>query len=83
MVKLLLAKSAELESKESKYGRTPLLWAAGKGHEAIMKLLLQSNAVIDIKDKNLWTALLCAVKGGHEIVVRLLFGAESRCQGNS
>jgi ankyrin repeat protein len=32
-VKLLLEKGAKLETKDSSYGRTPLLYAAEKGHE--------------------------------------------------
>jgi ankyrin repeat protein len=38
VVKLLLEKGAELESKDGQ-GRTPLSWAAEKGHEAMVKLL--------------------------------------------
>jgi ankyrin repeat protein len=34
VVKLLLEKGAELESKD-KDGRTPLSWAAENGHEAV------------------------------------------------
>jgi hypothetical protein len=39
IVKLLLEKGADVESKD-KDGRTPLSWAAENGHEAIVKLLL-------------------------------------------
>jgi ankyrin repeat protein len=42
-VKLLLEKGAELEAKDQ-YGRTPLLWAADKGHETVVKLLLEKGA---------------------------------------
>ena len=37
VVKLLLEKGAELESKDG-WGRTPLSWAAENGHEAVVKL---------------------------------------------
>jgi ankyrin repeat protein len=43
VVKLLLDKGADLQSKD-KYGRTPLSWAAEKGHEAVVKLLLKKGA---------------------------------------
>jgi ankyrin repeat protein len=43
VVKLLLEKGAELESKDGD-GRTPLLWAAAGGHEAVVKLLLEEGA---------------------------------------
>jgi ankyrin repeat protein len=38
VVKLLLKKGAKVESKD-KMGMTPLDWAAGEGHEAVVKLL--------------------------------------------
>ena len=38
VVKLLLEKGAELESKD-RDGRTPLSWAAENGQEAVVKLL--------------------------------------------
>jgi ankyrin repeat protein len=43
-VKLLLGQGAELESKD-KDGWTPLLHAAEKGHEAVVKLLLDTGKV--------------------------------------
>jgi ankyrin repeat protein len=47
-VKLLLEKSADLESKDSNDGQTPLSWAAQKrrrhGHGAVAKLLLEKGA---------------------------------------
>ena len=42
VVKLLLEKGAELETKDKIYGQTPLLWAAENGHEAVVKLLEKS-----------------------------------------
>jgi ankyrin repeat protein len=49
-VKLLLEKGAELESKDTTYGRTPLSWAAENGHEAVVKLLLEKGAELESKD---------------------------------
>ena len=43
VVKLLLEKGAELETKDG-YSRTPLSWAADSGHEAVVKLLLEKGA---------------------------------------
>jgi ankyrin repeat protein len=43
VVKLLLEKGAELETKD-KFGRTPLLWATESGHEAVVTLLLHKSA---------------------------------------
>jgi ankyrin repeat protein len=44
VVKLLLEKNADLESKDDEYGQTPLSWAARNGHEAVVKLLLEKGA---------------------------------------
>jgi ankyrin repeat protein len=51
VVKLLLEKGAELESKDifgRTRGRTPLSLAAEKGHKSVMKLLLEKIAELDI-----------------------------------
>jgi ankyrin repeat protein len=38
-----------MDSK-SNYARTPLLYATGIGHEAIVRLLLDKGAAVDSKD---------------------------------
>jgi len=43
-VKLLLEKGSELEAKDEECVRTPLLYAAYEGHEAVMKLLVETGA---------------------------------------
>jgi ankyrin repeat protein len=50
VVKLLLDKDAELETKDTDYGRTPLSWTAENGHEAVVKLLLDKGAELETKD---------------------------------
>jgi hypothetical protein len=40
----------DLETKDEEYGRTPLLWAAHSGHEAVVKLLLEKGAELETKD---------------------------------
>ncbi|KAF4627618.1 hypothetical protein G7Y89_g10540 [Cudoniella acicularis] len=58
--------------------RTLLSWAAGRGHEAVVKLLLETGHVdVESKDKNGQTPLSWAPQGGHEAVVKLLL--ETRC----
>ncbi|OKL62160.1 hypothetical protein UA08_02170 [Talaromyces atroroseus] len=79
IVKILLERGAEVNSKDSEYGRTPLLWAIVNGYEAIIKLLLDKGAVIDLKDDAYGqTPLSWATKYGHETIVKLLLdkGAE-------
>ena len=73
VVKLLLDKGADLESKDDKYGQTPLSWAAENGREAVVKLLLDKGADLESKDKkNGWTPLSWAAENGREAVVKLL-----------
>jgi len=48
-VKSLLDKGVKLEAK-FKYSRTPLSWAAERGHEAVVKLLLDKGAKLETKD---------------------------------
>jgi ankyrin repeat protein len=92
VVKLLLKKGAELESKDKKYGWTPLLWAAEKGHEAVAKLLLEKGAEPQSKDNDGRTPLSWAAEASksargwsrdsYEAVVKLLLeeGAEKSQQ---
>ena len=41
----------KVNSKDEKYGQTPLLWAAEKGHEAVVRLLVDTGkADINAKD---------------------------------
>ncbi|KAK4444707.1 hypothetical protein QBC34DRAFT_414527 [Podospora aff. communis PSN243] len=68
----LLETTTQLEMRDSEYGRTPLLWAAMEGHEAVVKLLLEKNADIEAKDNDGGTPLLWAAMEGHEAVVKLL-----------
>jgi ankyrin repeat protein len=53
--------------------RTPLTWAAIRGHEAIVRLLLETGDVdTNAKASNGWTPLMWAAARGHEAIVRLL-----------
>ncbi|KAH7173109.1 hypothetical protein DER46DRAFT_596919 [Fusarium sp. MPI-SDFR-AT-0072] len=72
IVKLLLEEGADIEAKDSQFGRTPLSWATGNGHEAIVKLLLEKDANVESKDKYGWAPLSLAAENGHEAIVKLL-----------
>ena len=75
---LLLEKGAKVESKD-KYGQTPLYWAVGNGHKAVVKLLLEKGVELESKEEHGWMPLLGAATNGHETVVKLLLekGANS------
>jgi ankyrin repeat protein len=47
VVKLLLEKDAELESKDDREGQTPLSQATENGHEAVVKLLVENGAEVE------------------------------------
>ena len=58
---------------ENIFGKTPLLWAAAKGHETVAKLLLAKDGVDpDYEDGFGQTPLCMAVDNGNETVVKLL-----------
>ena len=55
------------------FGRTPLAYAAVRGHEAVMKLLAEHEDVeVDSKDEGSQTLLSYTAVGGHEVVVKVL-----------
>ena len=72
VVQRLLNNGAELNSKDS-VGRTPLSWAAGRGHEAVVKLLLSRDDVAaDSQEEYGQTPLSWAADGGHVGILELL-----------
>ncbi|KAL1496537.1 hypothetical protein AB1Y20_014143 [Prymnesium parvum] len=53
-------------------GFSPLHWTASKGHEGIVRLLLEKNADIAARDHAGYSPLHCAASNGNEGAVRLL-----------
>ena len=69
---LLAWDDVDLNSKD-RGGRTPLSWAAEKGHEAVVKTLLAREDVdLNSKDRDGQTPLSWAVRNGYEVVAKLL-----------
>lgn len=62
--------SLDLNSKDS-YGNTPILWAASRGHAALVQMLLETPGVDpDLAARNNCTPLLWAAWKGHDAVVK-------------
>ncbi|GKU10651.1 unnamed protein product [Fusarium langsethiae] len=74
MVTFLLENGALPNPKpKGKYGKAPLTYAAMKGHETIVKLLLGFEGVaIDAEDQDERSPLTHAAEHGHEGIVKLL-----------
>jgi len=67
----LLQRRQSVDVSDS-FGRTPLLWAAAKGHEAAVQLFLDKDANFEAKDNDGRTPLAWAAMSGHEAVILLL-----------
>jgi ankyrin repeat protein len=66
---LLLEKDADVNAQGGLYGNA-LQAAAARGHEGIVKLLLEKDA--DAQGRYYGNALQAAAAGGHEGIVKLL-----------
>ncbi|KAL9063225.1 MAG: hypothetical protein Q9161_009580 [Pseudevernia consocians] len=62
-------------------GRTPLFWAAARGHREVTELLLDHGARINARDRNQLSALHIAITGVHKEVVSLLLDRSARVEG--
>lgn len=69
MVKQLIKKGADLESKDGN-SRTPLLLAAENGHEAVVKQLVEKVAGLDLKHNNAADAAVAGPRDRHEVVIK-------------
>jgi ankyrin repeat protein len=69
----LLGKRADVEKKDGK-GCTALYQTALKGHDAIVKLLIENGASVETVERKGWKMLSKAASRGRESVVKLLVG---------
>ena len=53
-------------------GVTPLLCAAQKGHEAVVRTLSEAGADVNKATDNGWTPLAIAAEEGHTAIVQIL-----------
>ncbi|RSL65920.1 hypothetical protein CEP54_004081 [Fusarium duplospermum] len=74
-----LDKGVDLNDTDHEYSQTSLFWAAEKGHEDAVQLLIRYGADVNFIDPNLGrTPLLAATADGHEAVARHLIEAGAR-----
>ncbi|MCJ1345215.1 hypothetical protein MMC31_003421 [Peltigera leucophlebia] len=75
---LALLSNGHYPDSKDENGQTPLSWAAKRGHNAVVKLLLANNSVNpDSKDINYGrTPLWWAARNGHDTVVKLLLAKD-------
>jgi ankyrin repeat protein len=72
IVKLLLEKGADLETKDTTYGKTSLSLAAGNGHDGVVNLLLEKGADFEAGDNHGQTPLSFAAEMRCPTVANLL-----------
>jgi ankyrin repeat protein len=70
--KLLIAKGADVNAHEQKYGNTPLHGAANKGHVDVANMLIAKGANVNVRDQGGATPLHGAANYGHVAVAELL-----------
>ena len=75
-VKALITRGHDVEPAGT-HRRTPLSWAAERGHDIVVGLLLRKNPNLEARDESVFerTPLLWAVESGHAKVVELLLEA--------
>ncbi|KAJ5663216.1 hypothetical protein N7507_003947 [Penicillium longicatenatum] len=74
VVRVLLQRGANVDSKDSLEYRTPLFHAIAGGHHGIVELLLQNGAKADTTDATDMTPLSYASNKGHKEIAQSLFG---------
>ena len=72
VVSTLLSEGADVNTKQTSYGLTPLIIAARHGHTEVARTLLAHHTHIDTQDTAGRTALMYAAKFGYKDLVLLL-----------
>jgi ankyrin repeat protein len=73
LARLLIWLGAKLNPENPHW--TPLLATCAKGNSALVKLLIEREADVNLPGYSKWTPLMVAVQEGHEDVVEILLRA--------
>ncbi|KPP74311.1 KN motif and ankyrin repeat domain-containing protein 4-like, partial [Scleropages formosus] len=71
-VALQLLRQGNVNTRASQAGQTALMLAVSHGRTAMVRLLLECQADVNVQDKDGSTALMCACEHGHTDIARLL-----------
>jgi hypothetical protein len=71
IIELLLVHGADVHAKDKTFGNTALMWAAARGNQESVELLLERGAAVDAQVYGK-TALTWAAENGHKEMVQLL-----------
>ncbi|XP_021928914.1 uncharacterized protein LOC110834265 [Zootermopsis nevadensis] len=72
LVQFLLDRNANTETRDSRYERSALMWAAKQGNFRVVDVLTKKNADVNMCDMRGYTALLIATKNKRWDVAKLL-----------
>ncbi|MEM4367204.1 MAG: ankyrin repeat domain-containing protein [Candidatus Anstonellales archaeon] len=64
-----------LNGEDNFFKQTALMWAAERGHEGVVEMLIKAGAKVDLQDNNGKTALMRAANGNQKRVLKLLIEA--------
>ena len=83
--RLLIKAGADVDAKSLDYNTSVLMMAALKGYPEIVRMLLERNPQLNVRNKSGYTALMLAAKGGYADIVRMLLnaGADKSVRDNS
>lgn len=77
IVCLLINSGAEINDQQNPEGLTPLMLASSLGHKEIVKVLIEAQAKVGLRNSRSWTALMLASKYNKVEIVKLLLDAKA------
>ena len=83
VVKALIGAGADLDIRDSQYGRTPLLWAVAMDRSTIVEILLKAGADPNAADSQGITSLQVAVENNQSEAIDLLLQYEAELSPKS